>query len=65
MIKLGDECRDCGDKPGTNRQCEHCELVRAVKLLSGVVHEQGDQIRELEKRVTELSRDLKIIQVFG
>jgi TolA-binding protein len=56
MIRLGDECRDCGDKQGTNRQCEHCELVRTVKLLSRVVHEQGDQIRELEKRVTELRR---------
>lgn len=65
MIRLGDECRDCGDKPGTNRQCEHCELVRAVKLLSGVVHEQGDQIRELEKRVTELRRNSWMTGLFG
>lgn len=65
MIRLGDECRDCGDKPGTNRQCEHCELVRAVKLLSGVVHEQGDQIRELEKRVTELRRNSWWNEVIG
>jgi len=65
MIRLSDECRDCGDKPGTNRQCEHCELVRAVKLLSGVVHEQGDQIRELEKRVTELRRNSWWNEVIG
>lgn len=56
MIKLSEKCHECDETSGTNRSCKHCELVRAVKLLSGIIKEQGDQIRELEKRVTELRR---------